>query len=268
MAKRSFSSVAWSSLLLLSCSSIPVNDSGSRKPSANELAPAYALNSRFEALLPNEEQYVAQIRDGILAIQEKEHADHGKYLRGTHSKGTCVLGNMEIYDVENSAPSVAARIKKGIFSVPGQYTADVRFANADGKINPDDQKDVRAVSFSLRMPEELSNASGRMDFAMNNATTFPINDAQVFADVLRTALVGPVKSAKEIGIWREKRALGGIVNGKLIQEQPGRIPYQKIRYWSTVPFSLGDDEAVKYSLKPCAGNHAEKLGSDDPDKLR
>ena len=142
----------------------------------------YPLNPRFERLLPDEDKYIDQIREGILFLQEQEKEAHGKSLRGTHAKGVCLAGEMEIYDVEKSAPAVSARLKKGIFSVPGKYLADVRFANGKGQINPDHERDVRAISLSLHMPPELSNPQGRMDFTMNDATTFPINDAQVFAD--------------------------------------------------------------------------------------
>jgi hypothetical protein len=119
----------------------------------------YLLNSRFERILPDEDKYTADIRDGFLFLQAKEQQAHGKFQRGTHAKGVCLSGEMEIYDVEKSAPLVSSRLKKGMFSVPGKYPADVRFANAKGEIHPDHDRDVRAVSFSLHMPPELSKST-------------------------------------------------------------------------------------------------------------
>jgi hypothetical protein len=45
------------------------------------------------------------------------------------------------------------------------------------------------------------------------------------------------------------------------QEKPPRGPYQQTRYWSTVPFSHGPDEVVKYSALPCASNQGRPLDS-------
>jgi hypothetical protein len=223
----------------------------------------YPISSRFERVMPNESDYDKQIRQGFEFVQKKEADAHGKYLRGTHAKGVCVAGEVEIFDVAQSAPTVANRLKKGIFSVPGRYPAQVRFANAVGKIAPDIDKDVRAVSFSMQMSPNLSNPQGVMDFAMNDNPVFPFSNAQVFADVLQI-LQKRILSCG--GIERCATALIAGVNGSKEQEKPGTTPYQKLRYWSTVPFALGADEAVKYSLKPCVNNAAQPL-SNDPNAL-
>jgi hypothetical protein len=107
-----------------------------------------------------------------------------------------------------------------------------------------------------------------MDFTMNDATTFPINDAQVFADLAMSLKNGFTTTGKQIGLGRVARVGEAIVDGKLLQESWATVPYQKKRYWSTVPFALGDDEAVKYSLRPCPDNPSQPLNSSDPDELR
>jgi hypothetical protein len=228
----------------------------------------YPLSSRFERVFPDEDKYTADIRDGILFLMAKEQQAHGKFLRGTHAKGVCLSGEMEIYDVEKSAPLVSSRLKKGMFSVPGKYPADLRFANARGELHPDHERDVRAVSFSLHMPPELSNPQGRMDFTMNDARTFPINDAQVFADTVNSLKNGFLQTGINIGIKREFEVLKAVVDGKVFQEHLGTTPYQLTRYWSTVAFALGPDEAVKYSLAPCSDNPSKALNSSDANELR
>jgi catalase len=235
----------------------------------------YPLNQRFEKSLPNEPQLVDQVRDGILSLQEKERIAHGTALRGTHAKGTCLGGEVEIYDVEKSSPAVASRLKKGMFSEAGKYSAEVRFANAKGDINPDSDRDVRAVSVSMHVPEALSNPQGLMDFTFNDATTFPINDGQAFADLMNSLKNGFGKTALEIGgndPWgaagREYEVGSGIIDGKVFQEHAGTTAYQQLKYWSTVPFALGANEAVKYKLNPCKNNPADQLKSSDPDEMR
>lgn len=222
---------------------------------------ANELNPIFERRMENEDQYISTIRAGIL-FQQGKVADNngGKHLRGTHAKGVCVGGEMEIFDVEESLGAVAKRIKKGMFSEPGRYVTQVRFANGGGSIAPDQEPDVRAVSFSMQMPQRLSNAQGRMDFAMNDATTFPINDAEVFADLMIVRKLGKDKALRVIGLDRLKKVGAALAIGST-QEKPAKHPFQKSRYWSTVPFALGDDEAVKYSLKPCSENQAKDLTS-------
>lgn len=240
------------------CSTTPKSSDASygRGPASTT---TYPLNPRFEQKAANEDESIARVRDGILYVQNKYGAEQGHYMRGTHSKGTCMMGELEIFDVKASMPTVAPRIAKGMFSVPGRYKAQVRFANGASKVNPDQTPDVRAVSLSVSMPQEISNPQGLMDFAMNDATTFPINDAQVFADVLTIDQFGKAEGFKRLGFWRFKAAGEAALVHGAAQQKPAKLPYQRIRYYSTVPFALGDDEAVKYSLKPCDSNRASAL---------
>lgn len=246
------------------CSSTPKSSDGAfgRGPAS---VTSYALNPRFEQKMTNEDESIVKIRDGILWAQNKNAAG-GKYLRGTHSKGTCLMGEMEIFDVKATMPSIAPRLAKGFFSAAGKYKAEVRFANGASKVDADQAPDVRAISFSLKTPPELSNPQGLMDFAMNDATTFPINDAQVFADLLYFAQYGAVDAFKKLGFWRFKAAAEAYKVHGAAQTKPAKIPYQKTRYFSTVPFALGDDEAVKYSMKPCDSNRANTL-NQGPNEL-
>jgi hypothetical protein len=107
-----------------------------------------------------------------------------------------------------------------------------------------------------------------MDFAMNDARTFPINDAQVFADLVNSLKNGFLQTGIKIGLKRELGVLKAVVDGKVFQEHRGTTPYQLERYWSTVPFALGADEAVKYSLSPCSDNPSQALNSSDANELR
>jgi hypothetical protein len=52
------------------------------------------------------------------------------------------------------------------------------------------------------------------------------------------------------------------------QEHQQTLPYQRRRYWSTVPFRHGPSDVVKYSATPCAGNPGGDLRPGDPDALQ
>ncbi len=242
-------------------------DAPEREPSSWR-KPASALSPRFERKLENEEEIISTVRDGILFIQGGHAKESGKVLRGTHAKGICVKGNMEIADLSRAGISseIAGRLREGLFSVPGSYPALVRFANADGKAQDDKLPDVRAVSFSLKVPEALSNPQGLMDFAMNNAPTFPIKDARVFADAMTILQYGKVVGGFKVGVSRLLAAKEAFDVGEVQKKNHANTPYQKMRYWSNVPFALGENEAVKYSLTPCMQNSARAL-TDSPDRL-
>ncbi len=143
----------------------------------------------FEKKLPTEDADIAQIVDGMLSIQANYAAQQDRALaRGTHAKGVCVRAMFEVFDVAASIPdpALASRLARGLFAKPGKYPATVRFANAASTFNPDSAADVRAMSFSIEVPAGVFGpAPKRLDFSMNDATTFTLNDAHVFADFMR-----------------------------------------------------------------------------------
>ena len=45
-------------------------------------------------------------------------------------------------------------------------------------------------------------------------------------------------------------------------------PYQKLRYWSDVPFRHGPSDVVKYCATPRPGNPVRVLQKDNPNSLQ
>jgi hypothetical protein len=211
----------------------------------------------LERKSPGESADVDEIVRGMQAIQAQAAAAGKRPLaRGTHAKGVCMRAEFEVLDVHQTLgdPALAARLAKGIFAVPGTYPALVRFANADGGHRPDKVRDVRAMSFSIDVPPDLMPGVTRLDFALNSASTFPINDAHAFAVAVRvlSAQGGRAK-------LRALRSLSWSDVGSLLrtmwlgwkqQRASPVLPYQQLRFWSTVPFLHGEGEAVKHSAIP------------------
>jgi hypothetical protein len=285
-----FASLGISLALVVGCTTTSSQNSASNRQPAQDSSGGPSLNKRFEQSIENEPQVVQIVVGGILAIQNASATPDGRLHRGTHAKGTCVSGNLEIFDLDQafSDRTMASRLKNGMFSRAGKYPTVIRFANADHKINDDTKPDVRAISLAVSTPVEISNPQGRMDFAMNNAPVFPIKDAQVFADVMLLAQSKiAVEEAKKTGDWRkifsalhvpfDLRALPSVIRrvknvGEAIitgekQKRQTLTAYQKMTYWSNVPFQLGANEAVKYVLVPCDSNQAQPL-SQDPNTLK
>lgn len=212
---------------------------------------------------------IEEIAQESLLMQANAAAQqHRRLCRGTHAKGVCVRAQFEVFDVvAGRDAALAARLAKGFVSRPGIYPAVVRFANADPKINSDFKPDVRSLSFSV----DLSQDGGRVgpqDFSLQNATTLPINDATAFLATMKVLTA----SNPAAGLWslplRDKlRVLRTLALAELQERQPIK-PYQKLRYWSTVPFRHGPVDIVKYSATPLPDNPARPLQRRNPQGLQ
>ena len=215
----------------------------------------------FERKLPTEQADIADITAGILAVQARYARQQKRALgRGTHTKGVCVRAAFEVFDVgaRVTDPALSARLARGLFAKPGVYPATVRFANAASTITPDSDPDVRALSFAVSVPAGAIGADPvRLDFSMNSAPAFPINDAHAFAALMRVlsanGVFGRLRALLTLSFADLKGVFLSLLRGVKQQRQPVR-PYQQIRYWSNVPFLHGADEAIKYSAMPAPDN--------------
>ncbi|MEP7306123.1 MAG: di-heme-cytochrome C peroxidase [Acidobacteriota bacterium] len=225
----------------------------------------------FERPLPTEAADISEIAQGILILQSRFAREQRRPLaRGTHAKGICARAELKIFDVANTVRdrALAARLARGLFAHPGVYPAVVRFANGQSHVFPDSTRDVRALSFAVQVPPGVvAPDAARLDYAMNNATTFPINDARAFATLIRFATApSKFKGLLRVLGGRFPAFLRAVLRGRQ-QTRPATRAYQQIRYWSCVPFRHGPDEAVKYSATPALDNPAHPL-QHEPDCLQ
>ena len=235
------------------------------KPAAEHGAayrpPQPAVNMKvFERLLPTEHEDIQEIVRGILHAQKRLADDQHRPLgRGTHTKGIVLRGTFTVLDLEAEIedPVLRGRLRQDLFANPGTYDATIRFANAASTFNADYEPDVRAVSFSVHLP-----SGERHDFALNNATTFPINDAHEFAVLMRVLEAG-TKWQQLMALttlnWSELLSLGKMKKRGNAQFKNSVHPYQRFRYFSGVPFRHGPSEAVKYCLNSRHDNPAPRL---------
>ncbi|MFY9733431.1 MAG: hypothetical protein WB723_14390 [Candidatus Acidiferrales bacterium] len=198
---------------------------------------------------------------------------HRSLCRGTHAKGICARAQFEVLDVSIGRDALLAeRLAKGIFAKPGIYPAVVRFANADASENSDFKPDVRALSFSVRLTPDgavVSHASTeRQDFAMQNATTLPINDSVAFVATMKLLTA----SNPAAGLWslpfKDKLRVMRTLALAELQSRQKITPYQQLRYWSTVPFRHGPVDIVKHTAVPSPGNPARPLQKSNPKGLQ
>ena len=222
----------------------------------------------FEEKLPTEDVDIADIVKGLLAIQAMSAATQKRPLaRGTHAKGVCVRGTFEVFDLARTVKdsSMVERLARGIFTKPGVYGALVRFANGASGVFADSKRDVRALSFAVDVPAGVLAATPtRQDFSMNNAPVFPINDAHAFATLLKIRAAANAGAKLKAFVGLSLRDMYGVAQTYRLGMQQQRCPvqpYQQTRYWSTVPFLHGPDDAVKYSAIPRPHRTARAVGS-------
>ena len=222
----------------------------------------------FEQKLPTEDADIAELTRCFLVVQQRFAAQQKRALgRGTHTKGVCCRATFEVLDLQQTIadPALRARLARGVFAKPGVYQATVRFANAASTVLADSKADVRAMSFSIDVPDGTGGTI-RHDYTMNNAPVFPINDAHDFSRFMRMRArasgLGQLWEFLKLP-WRDKRTILQIA--KLGKSQTGQAlkPYQQTRFWSNVPFLHGEDEAIKYSAIPREGNAGRPVGKGD-----
>jgi hypothetical protein len=223
--------------------------------------------------IATEKSDIEEIAERSLLMQTNAaKAQHRSLCRGTHASGVCVRAQFEIFDVTVRRPGeLAARLAKGIFAEPGIYPAIVRFANADANINSDFKPDVRSLSFSVDLTRDgLASVGGtqRQDFSMQNATTLPINDSSAFLATIKVLTASNPLG----GLWslpfKDKLKVVRTLALAELQARQKIKPYQKLRYWSTVPFRHGPDDVVKFSAIPSADNSAGPLQKSNPRGLQ
>jgi hypothetical protein len=217
---------------------------------------------------------IDEIAERSLTMQSNASVkQHRSLCRGTHAKGVCVRAQFEVFDVSIGRDSaLVARLAKGIFAKPGIYPAVVRFANADASENSDFKPDVRALSFSVHLTPDGALAShastGRQDFAMQNATTLPINDSPAFVATMKLLTASsPAACLWSLPFKDKLRVFRTLALAELQSFQKIK-PYQQLRYWSTVPFRHGPNDVVKHSATPSSGNPARPLQKSNPKGLQ
>src|SRR5271165_311219 len=221
---------------------------------------------------PGAEQAIRdEIVEKVLVMQAKAAAKQKRPLgRGTHAKGVTVRGQFEVLDVTAGRDTVlAARLAKGMFAKPGIYPATIRFANSDSGVQSDFKPDVRSLSFSVDLTDGTApDAAERQDFSMQSARTLPINDAPAFLAITKLLTAeNPVRELRSLA-WRDKLRIFRTLALLQVQISKPLKPYQRLRYWSNVPFRHGPVDVVKHSATPAPDNLAAPLNRNSPNGLK
>jgi hypothetical protein len=210
--------------------------------------PGIVAERLAEPLAADEEKLIADIEGVMRPKMEKDYAP-GRTRRDAHPKHTGLL--RASFTVEANLP---AHLRHGVFAQPKTFVAWVRTSNASGRVKPDHQKDFRGFAIKLLdVPGEKiaeSDEPTTQDFVLLSNPTVPFGTARAFRDAIYYSIkYSPVVFAARLILTGKLHVLKAAAAGRINPPSP-----LDIRYWSTVPYRLGPDQVVKYSVRPHDGS--------------
>lgn len=203
------------------------------------------------------DQLVAEMTRRVEAITLAE-AENSVIPRFNQAKTVgCLKADFRVHE------DIPIALKQGIFSKPASYPVLLRFANA---VNRDDsEKDIRGLSIKISNVDGpvLWGEPGVQDFLLNSYPALFVATPEDFLSFIRARqedkkirfFVNPFDSHMK-SLWIVSKA------------RKKHLSPLDIRYWSTVPFRLGEkgSQVVKYAVTPCSNyktaNNAVNAGED------
>lgn len=176
-------------------------------------------------------------------------------------------GNTKTYGVVRGEflvrENIPLHLKKGIFAQPNRFPAWIRFGGP-GPLSPPDVADAGIMSIGIKLMgvpgnKLLSDEKATQDFMGISSPTFTtpniVENAklqrQIYARTPVFYFLNPLDS----------HVLDMIMQG--LYARMNRSPLEA-RYWSCVPFLLGDGQAMKFSVRPCS-NEKTRVPWNPPD---
>ena len=260
-------------LLAVGCTGIKVVPPPDRPVPAPDDAPApplepvepgaESMNTEYcRVSCAEEQQRFKEFGKAIQRLQDQQTRNRKQPVqRGFHAKAHgCLMASVE------PLPDRDPRTKFGVWAEGrGPYSAWVRFSNAVGWRQADDELDARGLAVKLmgvEGPRLNEDEKQTQDFLMTNSATPVGRDAEEFM---------------EFAFANEKGALGGVgfLLGHPLTAGPALTSTGAIssmvneQYWSGGAFHLGAHQAVKFTARRCEGGKPREKGSrDDADYLR
>jgi len=228
----------------------PAVDAVLREPIARAVQFLINLQRRDEGLRlaeerprPDEDAQLQAIID-TLGEYMRRHWPPGQFQRGGNTKTHGVVrGNVTISD------NLPANYRRGLFARPATYPAWIRFSGP-GPDWPRDIDDVGFVSMSVKVmgvpgPKLLEDEKLTQDFLAVCTPTFVTPDSAANAKLQSWILRGqPLFYFIDP---RDPHVLDGIMQSLWNKTQSNPLGE---RYWSCVPYLLGEGQAMMYSFIP------------------
>lgn len=213
-----------------------------------------------ERTQPGEEQHLQTMIDSIREYMTG-HWPPGNYQRGGNTKTHGVVRG-EVTIREDLPP----RFRHGVFAEPRTYRAWVRFSGP-GPDWPKDIDDVGFASCSIKLmgvagPKLMDDEKFTQDFTSVCTPTFVTPDTQANSKLQQWIVKGtPFFYFIDP---KDTHLLDMLMQGLWNQTQTNPLGQ---RYWSCVPYLLGEGQAMLYSVYPLSKvhNHIPRLPFRPPD---
>ena len=196
-----------------------------------------------ERIDPDEEKSLDAIID-LMADQMRGHFKPGSYERGGNTKTHGVVrATVTILD------DLPESCRKGVFAEPRSYPACVRYSGPGPEV-PDDIEDVGFLSMAVKLMgvpgEKLMDEEGfTQDFISVCTPTFVTPNTRENAKLQYWSLI-------DMPIYYFLNPLDSHILDFLMQGLWNETQYNPLgqRYWSCVPYLLGEGQAMMYSFLP------------------
>jgi hypothetical protein len=209
----------------------------------NSRRPDQHLPLVAETLLPGEEQLTQLIIDELAKFTRENWLPGGAQRFGNTKTFGVLRGEFSVL------PGLPANLRRGLFAEPRSYPAWVRFSGP-GPYAPPDIEDLGQCSVGIKVmgvpgPKLMEDERFTQDLILVSPASFVTPDIRENAKLQR---------------WvRAKAPLAYAINPfdphllhmfMQLLYSPMQANPLEVQYYSNVPFLLGEDQAVEYSLKP------------------
>jgi catalase len=196
------------------------------------------------------------------------------YMRDVHSK-THGLLKATFTVLDNPDP----RVRYGMFANPKQYEAWIRFSSGNEFPQPDSTPDARGMAIKVMgvageklLQKDGLPPAGTQDFALMNATQFfirNINEYNQFTKYLGSGFGVRARYGYFFGgsINPSKWHLHEMMLAKgTLKKAPDSL--LNTQFYSVSAYTLGSQENVKYSARPCGDGRAANVDRSNQNFLR
>ena len=214
-----------------------------------------------EISIPGEEEITHQITDAMARFTEREYQGRIAERAGNTKTYGVVRGEFRVRE------DIPPEFKKGIFGHPASFPAWIRFGGP-GPLSPPDVKDSGILSISIKLmgvPGEkfLTDEKATQDFTGISCPTFTTPNIvenvklqrQIYARTPVFYFINPFDS----------HYLDMLMQGLYARMNTSPL---EVRYWSCVPFLLGEQQAMKFSVRPCSRTKTKVPWNPPDDWLR
>ncbi|MDX2506776.1 MAG: catalase [Gammaproteobacteria bacterium] len=205
------------------------------------------------------DQLVAEMSQRVEAITLAESENNIIPRFNQPKTVACVNAQFRVHD------DIPGELKHGIFAQAQSYAAMLRFANATSR--DDSQKDIRGLSIRVSNVQGpvIWGEPGFQDFVLNSYPALFVATPEEFLSFIRARQEDKKLSFFLNPFDSHLKSLWIVIKARKKHFSP-----LDIRYWSTVPFRLGEtgDQAVKYSLLPCSDYTTTKVVNAGENQLR